>query len=45
MLNVTADTVIRMLPPLIFSREHVDHLVGILAPLVRAHLAGKPNAA
>ena len=44
-LNVTADTVIRMLPPLIFSREHVDHLVGILAPLVRAHLAGKPNAA
>ena len=44
-LNVTADTVIRMLPPLIFTREHVDHLVGVLAPLVRAHLAGKPAAA
>ncbi|HPU51254.1 MAG TPA: aspartate aminotransferase family protein [Burkholderiaceae bacterium] len=43
-LNVTADTVIRMLPPLIFSREHVDHLVAVLAPLVRAHLAGKPAA-
>ncbi len=44
-LNVTADTVIRLLPPLIFQREHVDHLVGVLAPLVRAHLARTPTAA
>jgi acetylornithine aminotransferase len=44
-LNVTADTVIRLLPPLIFSREHVDHLVERLVPLVRAHLAAAPAPA
>ena len=44
-LNVTADSVIRMLPPLIFGKEHVDHLVGVLAPLVRNHLARDPIAA
>jgi acetylornithine aminotransferase len=44
-LNVTADTVIRLLPPLIFTREHVDHLVERLAPLVRQHLASSPAPA
>jgi acetylornithine aminotransferase len=44
-LNVTADTVIRLLPPLIFTREHVDHLVERLAPLVRTHLATAPAPA
>jgi acetylornithine aminotransferase len=44
-LNVTADSVIRLLPPLIFSREHVDHLVERLAPLVSAHLAETPAPA
>jgi len=40
-LNVTADTVIRLLPPLIFAREHVDRLVDTLAPMVRDLLATK----
>ena len=44
-LNVTADSVIRLLPPLIFQREHVDLLVSKLAPLVREHLARTPLAA
>jgi acetylornithine aminotransferase len=44
-LNVTADTVIRLLPPLIFTRDHVDHLVERLAPLVRQHLANSPAPA
>ena len=44
-LNVTADTVIRLLPPLIFTPEHVDHLVERLVPLVRAHLAETPPPA
>lgn len=43
-LNVTADRVIRMLPPLIFTREHADLLVDRLVPLVRDLLA-RPAAA
>ncbi|MCL4746458.1 MAG: aspartate aminotransferase family protein [Burkholderiaceae bacterium] len=38
-LNVTAERVIRMLPPLIFTREHADLLVERLAPLVRELLS------
>ena len=34
-LNVTADSVIRLLPPLIFEREHADILVSRLVPLIR----------
>jgi len=34
LVNVTADTVVRLLPPLIFDREHVELLVGALAPLI-----------
>jgi len=37
-LNVTADRVIRLLPPLIFRAEHAEHLVGTLVPLVRGLL-------
>jgi acetylornithine aminotransferase len=37
-LNVTADRVIRLLPPLIFTREHAQRLVDTLVPLVRAFL-------
>ena len=44
-VNVTADSVIRLLPPLIFTREHADQLVGILAPLVREFLSRTPVAA
>lgn len=41
-LNVTADRVIRLLPPLIFKDEHSDQLVAILAPLVRKLLEQHP---
>jgi acetylornithine aminotransferase len=45
-LNVTADTVIRMLPPLIFTREHADLLVDRLVPMVRELLSrGEARAA
>jgi len=42
-LNVTADKVVRLLPPLIFSREHADLLITRLAPLVR-ELLSRPAA-
>jgi len=35
LINVTADNVIRLLPPLVFTDEQADTLVAILAPLVR----------
>ncbi|MCM5572301.1 aspartate aminotransferase family protein [Burkholderiaceae bacterium FT117] len=38
-LNVTADRVIRLLPPLIFGREHAQLLVDRLVPLVREFLS------
>jgi acetylornithine aminotransferase len=45
-LNVTADTVIRLLPPLIFRDEHAGQLVATLVPLVRSFLEeGAPAAA
>jgi len=37
-LNVTADTVVRMLPPLIFTKDHADRVVETLVPLIRRHL-------
>ena len=39
LLSVTADSVIRLLPPLIINAAEVDELVGILVPLVRQFLA------
>ena len=39
-INVTADSVIRLLPALVFTREHADTLVATLVPLVRELLAG-----
>ncbi|HZY20386.1 MAG TPA: aspartate aminotransferase family protein [Ramlibacter sp.] len=39
LISVTADTVVRLLPPLIFSRAEADECVAILAPLVRAVLS------
>ena len=38
-LNVTADAVIRLLPPLIFTREHAELTVATLAPIVREVLS------
>ncbi|MEY2688443.1 MAG: hypothetical protein RL375_2641 [Pseudomonadota bacterium] len=39
LLSVTADTVIRLLPPLIIGTDQADRIVTLLAPLVRAALA------
>ncbi len=39
LLSVTADTVIRIVPPLILTTAEADEIVGLLAPLVRAFLA------
>lgn len=38
LINVTAERVIRLLPPLIFTVQDAETLVSILAPLIRKHL-------
>nr|MBL8454636.1 aspartate aminotransferase family protein [Zoogloeaceae bacterium] len=38
LINVTAERVIRLLPPLIFSGQDARKLVSMLAPLVKKHL-------
>lgn len=38
LINVTAERVIRLLPPLIFTEQDAETLVSILAPLIRKHL-------
>ncbi|MDZ7814211.1 MAG: aspartate aminotransferase family protein [Ideonella sp.] len=43
LLSVTADTVVRMVPPLILSREEADEIVSILVPLLKVFLA-EPRA-
>jgi acetylornithine/N-succinyldiaminopimelate aminotransferase len=43
--NVTADKVIRLLPPLIIKEEEARLMVSILAPIVKAFLAEAPAAA
>ena len=43
--NVTADKVIRLLPPLVIKEEEARQIVSILAPVVRAFLAEAPAAA
>ena len=46
LLSVTADSVIRLLPPLILTAAEADEMVAILVPLVRAFLAQpQPGAA
>ena len=42
LLSVTADTVVRLVPPLIINAQEVDELVGILCPLIKQHLAATP---
>ncbi len=39
LINVTADTVVRLLPPLIITREEAQLLVDMLAPLIIEFLA------
>jgi acetylornithine/N-succinyldiaminopimelate aminotransferase len=41
LISVTADTVIRLVPPLIMSAAEADEVVAILAPLVKQLLAEK----
>ena len=42
-LNVTADTVVRLLPPLILSREQAELAVATLAPILREAATGRPS--
>jgi acetylornithine/N-succinyldiaminopimelate aminotransferase len=39
LISVTADTVVRLLPPLVMTEAEADQVVAILAPLVRDFLA------
>ena len=39
LINVTAESVIRLLPPLVFTDDDATHLVATLAPLIGAFLA------
>lgn len=45
LINVTADTVVRLVPPLIISRAEADQLVNELAPLIRSFLLKPVSAA
>ncbi|GAA6141847.1 aspartate aminotransferase family protein [Hydrogenophaga sp. 5NK40-0174] len=39
LLSVTADSVIRLVPPLVISGAEADEIIGILVPLIEAFLA------
>ena len=41
LLSVTADSVIRLVPPLIITQKDCDEIVAILTPVVRSFLAKK----
>ena len=45
LLNVTADTVVRLLPPLILTDAEADQIVAGVADSIRAFLASAPKAA
>jgi acetylornithine/N-succinyldiaminopimelate aminotransferase len=38
LINVTADSVIRLLPPLILSQDEAQQLLDILCPLIKEFL-------
>lgn len=42
LLSVTADSVIRLVPPLIITQAEADEIVAILCPLIKQLLAEKP---
>jgi acetylornithine aminotransferase len=42
LISVTADTVVRLVPPLILSRAEADDIVAILCPLISALLKEAP---
>jgi acetylornithine aminotransferase len=41
LLSVTADTVVRLVPPLIISENEADEIVSILVPIIKTFLAEK----
>jgi acetylornithine aminotransferase len=43
MISVTADSVIRLVPPLSLSADEADQIVALLSPVVKAFLA-EPTA-
>ena len=45
MISVTADRVVRLLPPLILSRNEAAQIVALLVPLIKAFLAEPPKPA
>jgi acetylornithine aminotransferase len=45
LISVTADKVIRLVPPLIITEAEADEVVALLAPLVRQWLAETAPAA
>ena len=45
LISVTADSVVRLVPPLIVTATEVDEMVAILAPLIRDFLAANGAAA
>ncbi len=45
LINVTADNVVRLVPPLVISRAEADQLVGELAPMIRSFLMKATPAA
>jgi acetylornithine aminotransferase len=42
LINVTSDSVVRLLPPLIINDAEVTHIVDVLSRLIRQFLAGEP---
>jgi acetylornithine/N-succinyldiaminopimelate aminotransferase len=43
LISVTADTVVRLLPPLIMTTAQADEVIAILCPLIKKFLAGNPT--
>ena len=41
LINVTADSVIRLLPALTINSAEAQHLVGILVPIIRQFLGAR----
>jgi acetylornithine/N-succinyldiaminopimelate aminotransferase len=39
LISVTADSVVRLVPPLIINAKEIDELISILVPLIKQHLA------
>ena len=44
LINVTAERVVRLLPPLVISDEQIDEIVGTLSELIRRWNAGRVSA-